>query len=314
MNGTNLNRCHRNIVVSSGQFTQLSLKGSKLVYSKDITDEELSLVSSHSLTTIQKMAEEEKTELLASFRKVTGILFDTGVNDHGFAMSAKAFKHMISHFKRTIDTPYLHNFFRDHEFMSVDAMLGRQVKLTFNQKSEQVLYEALLSNKHPLVQRAELMKSVSGTIVRGTLECNNCGDPYTNGWFPEPTCDHIPNGSDTFPVTHKAIHIETSFVTFPAYRKTSVEVSNAMQEKYANSSSFSGVLKEEFPDDPAADKKTEVLAQLQTEGLDTSPNEETEQEKANKEVEQATFAEMMTAMSNLSELLKIAMEGFTSVS
>ena len=269
-------------LVSNGQFYQLSFNQTSLDVVEGIEDKEIALTGNYSLESIQSMQEEEKEKLRSEFRKIKGVLFDTGVNDHGFAMSAKALEHMVAHFNRTIDVPFLHNFFTNHDFMNVDAMLGRQVKLTFDEKTQQMFYEALISNKHPTGARAELMKSVSGTIIRGALECNQvgCDSLYTSGFFPEPTCEHIPNGSDVFPITHKAIHIETSFVTFPAYKKTSVEVQN-IHEKYANSTSFSAEKQGEFPDIP--DEKSKLLASLQSNDIANPELSEEETEKIAKD-------------------------------
>jgi len=293
--------------VSTGEFTQLSSSGRITSVIDEITDDELMSVTSMTSADIDSMKSDEKDELKQNFQKIRGVLFDTDPNDHGFAMSSKALEYMGKHFRKTKDVGYLHNFFKDHEFMSVDSMLGRVIDLYYNEKSIQMMYESLLSKKHPLVQRVELMKSVSGTIVRGSLECVKCGDPYTNSFFPKPTCDHVPDGKDVYPITHKAIHIETSFVTFPAYKKTSVEM---FQNSSSLASNFREVLEEEFPDSPylkSEKERQEMLSQLESD-ITLEDHIEENDEGVNKQELKVMRAALKDMRSNLTEMYSTLVE------
>jgi hypothetical protein len=295
--------------VSNGKTIQLLLEKSKANFSQLPSDsfqffpveaEDLALVTNYSVEDIKSMAEDKKETLTNSFRKITGVLFDTDVNDHGFAMSAEALKFMVEHFNRTKEnTPHLHNFFIDHRFDSVEKMLGRVTSLQFDTENNQQIYEAMLSNSHPFADRYDLMKSVSGTIIRGGLECNSCGDPYSGGWFPEPSCDHIPNGKDVFPITNKAVHIETSFVTFPAYKKTSVEL-------VSNYSSCAGILQEEFPEDFISSDTLASMTSFE------AGDPKTIGEKENQD-DVRDMMELMSILADVKDLLEVAVSGLSTV-
>jgi hypothetical protein len=207
-------------------------------FSDDITDDELMVVSNAARMEGADLEAEKK-----KWRKVTGTLLDTSLNDHGFSLSPKALSFMESHFKKTKDVNHLHNFFKNHQYYDVEALMGRHVNLEHKKgKKHRIEYSSLLDRRHPLTDRADAFRNVSATIAHGDQTCSNCDNSLNDGAHSPST-----HGGGWHPVSNKAIEIETSFVTFPAYKSTTVEMSSL-------SSLMSADIDDVFPPDGEPDE------------------------------------------------------------
>lgn len=202
--------------MNNQQITHLTVSLEDIKFSDDISDEELMLVSNSAKLEGADLEAEKK-----KWRKVSGTLLDTSLNDHGFSLSPKALAFMEDHFHKTKDVNHLHNFFKNHQYYDVEALMGRHATLVHKKgKIHRIEYTSLLDRRHPLTDRADAFRSVSATIAHGEQTCSQCNMSLT-----DPSHDTTSHGS-WHPVSNKAIEIETSFVTFPAYQSTSVEMSS----------------------------------------------------------------------------------------
>ncbi len=223
------------IVDNLNRIVSLSLSVEDIKFTDDITDEELKVVSNAA----KGMSKSELAEEKKKYRKVSGTLLDTTLNDHGFSLSSDALSFMENHYSKTKNVGHLHNFFKNHEYYDVEALMGRHSNLEHKKgPKNRIQYTSLLDRRHPLTDRADAFRSVSATIAHGDQSCSSCNMKLT-----DPDHDSSVHGS-WHPVSNKAIEIETSFVTFPAYKSTSVEMSSF-------SSLMSDEIKAVFP--PEAD-------------------------------------------------------------
>jgi hypothetical protein len=238
--------------VSEGLFVQVESRTRPKFLT--LNDNDLEYLTGKTSDMIQNLENEEKeeikNELSKDWRKIGGELYSNEMTSNNFALHVDAMKYIVAHFNKTKNVEYLHNFFKNHEYYNIDSLLGRYTHLEVREVNadKQILeYEAILSNKHPIVQRAELFKCVSGTFIRGAIECSECGQPYKDSWEMEPSCDHIPNNTTIKPVTRKAINFEISYVTLPRYPNASAEILENAAPLLRNSE-FREHITEEFPD------------------------------------------------------------------
>jgi hypothetical protein len=160
---------------------------------------------------------------------ISGILFNSSINRKGWRMTSSAMESIVEDFNKTRDVPYLHNFFINHDFMNVESMVGRVTDLKYDKDRQEVVYQAKLNRCHPVVERLEMFKSVSASILVDDFRCgiSNCGKKYNQSFFGwSNTCDHPYDGKNNFPEAYHAKHIETSIVTMPAY-DTSLEMNSS---------------------------------------------------------------------------------------
>lgn len=227
------------------------------------------------------------TEEKKKWRKVTGTLLDTSLNDHGFSLSPNALTFMSDHFSKTKDVSHLHNFFKNHEYFDVEALMGRHTSLEHKKgKKHRVEYTSLLDRRHPLTDRADAFRSVSATIAHGDQTCSSCNMHLT-----DPNHDSHTHGS-WHPVSNKAIEIETSFVTFPAYKSTSVEMSSLM------SKDIDDVFPPEEPKPPEAkgkDRSTDVEKQKAA----LKAQKEAAAKKELGEAEKTEYKELLTEIKEI---------------
>jgi len=280
--------------VNNRQIAHLSLSLHDIKFSDDISDEELMLVSNAARLEGANLAE-EKTK----WRKVTGTLLDTSLNDHGFSLSPKALSFMESHFNKTKNVNHLHNFFKNHQYYDVEALMGRHTNLEHKKgKEHRIVYTSLLDRRHPLTDRADAFRNVSATIAHGDQTCSNCNESLNDG-------SHYPetHNGGWHPVSNKAIEIETSFVTFPAYKSTTVEMSSL-------SSLMAEDINNVFPpeDDPnkpggGGETDAEKTAKLKAEQEAAAKAEaDKKAELAKKEAEKAEKAEYAEVLEDLKDL------------
>lgn len=274
--------------MNNRQITHLSISLEDVKFSDDISDEELMVVSNTARSMQGADLEAEKKK----WRKVSGTLLDTSLNDHGFSLSPQALAFMADHFKKTKNINHLHNFFKNHQYYDVEALMGRHASLEHKKgKDHRIEYTSLLDRRHPLTDRADAFRSVSATIAHGDQTCSNCDMQLSN-----PDHSAYTHGS-WHPVSNKAIEIETSFVTFPAYQSTSVEMSSLM------SKDIDTVFPPEDPEPPKgdadkggdtdADKKKATELEAQKKAI---------ADKEFEDVEKAEYGELLTEIKDIREM------------
>lgn len=164
----------------------------------------------------QKFDTTEK--LKKRFKRVSGVMMDTSVNSHGFSISEKGLKSIVNHFEATKGSKVLHRKFIDHKFQDIEKQIGKLTKIYYDDKTQELMYNGVDDKKHPVTDRIDSFNSVSSTIAHGDRTCSVCGKAFKNKYTPVCDCQ------DMHPVSNRAMNIELSYVSFPAYDGTSVNV------------------------------------------------------------------------------------------
>jgi len=174
---------------------------------------ELDIVSS-----FYKQKFDTTEKLRKRFKRVSGVMMDTSKNSHGFSLSPKGLKSIVSHFEATKDSKVLHRKFIDHQFQNIEKQIGKITKLYYDDKTKELKYKGVDDKKHPVTDRIDSFNSVSATIAHGDRSCSVCGKAFKDKYTPVCNCQ------DMHPVSNRAMNIELSYVSFPAYDGTSVNV------------------------------------------------------------------------------------------
>ena len=188
-------------------------------------------------------------KLKARFKRVSGTLLDTTKNSHGFSLSSKGLQSIASHFDKTKDMPILHRKFLDHKFQEIEKQVGRVTKIWYDAKTDKLKYKGVDDKLHPTMARSDSFRSVSATIAHGDRSCSSCEKPYKSLHAANCSC------SDAHPVSNRAMHIETSYVSFPAYNGATSQVDEFSTDVGVAVSSFFADLKLDNLDDPAPPKE-----------------------------------------------------------
>ena len=190
---------------SDMEITSLGLSYSDMLTSKEeITLEELRLTT---MDARDDLSEDQLSALRDTFSKKTYTILGKGKNREGFGFTENAMKNVVKHFNETKEDPDLHNFYRDHDYKHIDSLLGRVVKMWFDDKNKRVKATALIDTRHPLGNRLDMFKNLSGTFLHGKKLCSMCGQKFGS-------CDHV--GKDVYPESDIAYSMEHSLVTLSA--------------------------------------------------------------------------------------------------
>jgi hypothetical protein len=157
-------------------------------------------------------------KLRKRFKKVSGVMMDTSVNSHGFSISPKGLKSIETHFNATKDSKVLHRKFINHKFQEIEYQIGKLTKIWYDDKTKELMYQGVDDKKHPVTDRIDSFNSVSATIAHGDRSCSVCGKAFKDKYTPVCDCQNA------HPVSNRAMNIELSYVSFPAYDGTSVNV------------------------------------------------------------------------------------------
>lgn len=297
---------------------EISFKDREIL-DEDITIDELKLTTDDAFNNSISLSELQKR-----YRKVRGTLLDTSRNRKGFGLTEGALKFMVDNFQKTKTEPDLHNYFRDHDYGKVDSMMGRITDLRFDSKKKRVRYTAVLDLRHQTSQRIDMFKNVSATIAHGDPICSVCEKEWG-------TCSHY--GTDeAYPRSTKAIHLETSTVTLPAYQSAkrdalSVFASFVNTPTSADSTknvTFVGVVEEnekktdkkevevKHEEKEKPEKKTKeaeadkTITEAETKKLDVK--EESVKPKELTELEEKEFNELKKKIDKVKKLIETAID------
>jgi len=204
--------------------------------------DELDIVSS-----FYKQKFDTTDKLRKRFKRVSGVMMDTTKNSHGFSVSTKGLKSMETHFNATKNSKVLHRKFIDHKFQDIEKQIGKLTKIWYDDKTQELKYNGVDDKKHPVTDRVDSFNSVSTTIAHGDRSCSACGKAFRGKYTQDCNC------KDMHPVSNRAMNIELSYVSFPAYDGTSVNVD-----------SFSGDIQKEIKiflgDEPTPPEFADLLS------------------------------------------------------